>query len=74
MEERSERNNPPVQSWLRECWTPVKSFEGFGFEGRMWDLIVSVPDHCLSFTLVFFAISKQIPVVYSADPGRAEII
>ena len=21
----------------------------FGFEGRMWDLIVSVPDHCLSF-------------------------
>ena len=23
--------------------------KGFGFEGRMWDLIVSVPDHCLSF-------------------------
>ena len=21
----------------------------FGFEDRMWDLIVSVPDHCLSF-------------------------
>ena len=21
----------------------------FGFESRMWDLIVSVPDHCLSF-------------------------
>ena len=21
----------------------------FGFEGRMWDLIVLVPDHCLSF-------------------------
>ena len=21
----------------------------FGFEGRMWDLIVSVPDHCFSF-------------------------
>ena len=21
----------------------------FGFEGRLWDLIVSVPDHCLSF-------------------------
>ena len=20
----------------------------FGFEGRMWDLIVSVPDHCIS--------------------------
>ena len=25
----------------------------FGFEGRMWDLIVSVPDHCLSFYSVF---------------------
>ena len=23
----------------------------FSFEGRMWDLIVSVPDHCLSFYL-----------------------
>ena len=22
----------------------------FGFEGGMWGLIVSVPDHCLSFT------------------------
>ena len=29
----------------------------FGFEGRIWDLIVSVPDHCLSFyfdLLVFY--------------------
>ena len=25
----------------------------FGFEGRMWDLIVSVPDHCLSFYFIF---------------------
>ena len=23
----------------------------FGFEGKMWDLFVSVPDHCLSFLL-----------------------
>ena len=23
----------------------------FGFEGRMWHLIVSVPDHCLPFCL-----------------------
>ena len=23
----------------------------FGFDGRMWDLIVSVSDHCLSFYL-----------------------
>ena len=25
----------------------------FGFEGRIWDLIVSVPDHCLSFYFAF---------------------
>ena len=27
----------------------VFSYFPFGFEGRMWDLIESVPDHCLSF-------------------------
>ena len=27
--------------------------EPFGFEGRIWDLIVSVPDHCLSFYLSY---------------------
>ena len=27
----------------------VFSYFPFGFEGRMSDLIVSVPDHCLSF-------------------------
>ena len=27
----------------------VFSYFPFAFEGRMWDLIVSVPDHCLSF-------------------------
>ena len=25
------------------------SYFPFGFEGRMWDLIESVPDRCLSF-------------------------
>ena len=29
---------------------------------------------CHSKALVFFAVSKQIPVVYSANNGRAEII
>ena len=24
----------------------------FGFESRIWDLIVSIPDHCLSFDFV----------------------
>ena len=27
----------------------VFNYFPFGFEGRVWDLIVSVPDHCLSF-------------------------
>ena len=27
----------------------VFSYFPFGFEGGMWDLIISVPDHCLSF-------------------------
>ena len=27
----------------------IFSYFPFGFDGRMWDLIVSVPDHCLSF-------------------------
>ena len=27
----------------------IFSYFPFGFEGRMWDLIVSVPDHCISF-------------------------
>ena len=26
----------------------------FGSEGSMWDLIVSVPDHCLSFYFTLF--------------------
>ena len=29
------------------------SYFPFGFEGRIWDLIVSVPDHCLSFYSIF---------------------
>ena len=29
----------------------VFSYFPLGFEGRMWDLIVSVPDHCISFYL-----------------------
>ena len=37
----------------------------FGFEGRMWDVIVSVPDHCLSF---YF---ENSPSYWRVDPvGR----
>ena len=33
-----------------------------GFEGRIWDLIVSVPDHCLSF---YFAVEYSSCFNYS---------
>ena len=32
----------------------------FGFEGRIWDLIVSVPDHCLSFYFTYFETCKKL--------------
>ena len=43
-----------VRSVFRGClsWAASVCVFGcfpFGFEVRMWDLIVSVPDHCLSF-------------------------
>ena len=31
----------------------VFSYFPFGFEGRIWDLIVLAPDHCLSFYFAF---------------------
>ena len=32
----------------------------FGFDGRIWDLIVSVPDHCLSnLSLLIFLLYNQ---------------
>ena len=39
---------------LLSCY--VFSSFPFGFEGRIWDLIVSVPDRCLS---CYFPLSKQ---------------
>ena len=41
----------------------VFSYFPFGFEGRMWDLIVSVPDHCLSF--YFVALDRRQNFVYA---------
>ena len=32
----------------------------FGFEGRIWDLIVSVPDHCLSFYFSHLTVALKI--------------
>ena len=41
----------------------VFSYFPFGFEGRMWDLIVSVPDHCLSFYFGKFLKEGNRPVI-----------
>ena len=38
----------------------------FRFEGRIWDLIVSVPDHCLSFYFVEYI------NLYLSKPTRSE--
>ena len=43
-----------VRDWLDKYRDNVNSrlkdeFIIKGFEGRIWDLILSVPDHCLSF-------------------------
>ena len=46
----------------------VFSYFPFGFEGRMWDLIVSVPDHCLSF---YFPCQHCITVCLSFRPTSA---
>ena len=42
----------------------VFSYFPFGFEGRIWDLIVSVPDHCLSF---YFGNSAKNPIYVALD-------
>ena len=39
----------PASVFRKQPSIYVFSYFPFGFEGRMWDLIVSVPDHCISF-------------------------
>ena len=38
-----------VRAFRKLLSISVFSYFPFGFEGRIWDLIVSVPDYCLSF-------------------------
>ena len=45
----------------------VFSYFPFGFEGRIWDLIVSVPDHCISF---YFAYRHMFDDKHSACPRK----
>ena len=41
----------------------VFSYFSFGFEGRMWDLNISVTDHCLSF--YFYSYHRSAKIVES---------
>ena len=49
----------------------VFSYFPFGFEGRMWDLIVSVPDHCLSF---YFPTMYWLPKLHKKKTYKARFI
>ena len=50
----------------------VFSYFPFGFEGRIWDLIVSVPDHCLSFYFRFRLIDSP-NRLFTYKPCRGEL-
>ena len=51
----------------------VFSYFPFGFEGRIWDLIVSVPDHCLSFYLgISVNGEKKAVLLYANDVVLSE--
>ena len=43
----------PRVPFVNCCQFIIFSYSPFGFEGRIWDLIVSVPNHCLSFYFKF---------------------
>ena len=42
----------------------VFSYFPFGFEGRIWDLIVSVSDHCLSFYFIILSVYNKLIAYY----------
>ena len=51
----------------------VFSYFPFGFEGRIWDLIVSFPDHCLSFYFgEFFEQSNEMLTLLSMEKQIVE--
>ena len=46
----------------------------FGFEGRIWDLIVSVPDHYLSFYFESTAYLKFAKLQYVSSSFRCRVM
>ena len=53
--------NLTVRAFRKLMSIYVFSYFPFGFEGRMWDLIVSAPDHCLSFYYLYTYLSTYLP-------------
>ena len=51
----------------------VFSYFPFGFEGRIWDLILSVPDHCLSFYFSVLVIRLENNVDRLTDHARNDL-
>ena len=45
----------PHVPFVKHLSVYVLSYFPFGFEGRIWDLIVSIPAHCLLFLLFIFS-------------------
>ena len=52
----------------------IFSYFPLGFEGRMWDLIVSVPDHCISFYFVRKSESSHEFLISVFPPGKCIFI
>ena len=52
----------------------VFSYFPFGFQDRMWDLIVSVPDHCLSFYSVVTKIESVLTKIESLSMGKSTLM
>ena len=66
---------PRVASAFRKLLSIyVFSYFPFGFEVRVWDLIVSVPDHCLSFYfgMLIFLLLNALPdsLITSAEDAE----
>ena len=47
----------------------VFSYFPFGFEGRIWNLIVSVPGHCLAFYLAFYHYQELYNIMLPGSSG-----
>ena len=63
----------PQVPFVNCCQLNVFSYFPFGFEGRMWNLIVSVPDHCLSF-LIFYQHQISHDRFYLSIPSKQHCI